>query len=76
MITTRAELVTELAAYNTAILQLAKTGVSVSIGDRAYTREQLAEMRAHRSVLERTIAEIDADAAGASNASASIAVWE
>ena len=73
MITTREELVTELARTQAAILK-ATTAESYSVGDQSVQR-RLDELRNHRAYLERQIAAIDAETAGAANPIISVATW-
>ena len=73
--TTRAQLVTQLAKCNAAI-EAATTASSYGVADQSVQREQLANLRAHRTHLEREIAAIDAFNAGATNPAASTATWD
>lgn len=73
-VTTRAELTAELAAVNTAIVK-AIAAESYAVGDQSATRN-VRTLREHRAYLERELAAIDADAAGAANGAIAVATWD
>lgn len=73
-LTSRADLVAELEATNTAIRK-AIAAESYAVGDQSATRN-VRTLREHRAYLEREIAAIDAVNAGAPQGGVAIGTWD